>query len=51
VDGHAWGVGGHEDDGLLLVLVWVGWVGLCHHDVDLAAWVTGTGGPPFLECC
>jgi hypothetical protein len=48
VHGHAWGVGWDEDDGLLLVLVLVGWVGLGHDNVELAAWVTGTRGPPFL---
>lgn len=48
LDGYAWGAGGYEDDGLLLVEVFV--VGVCftHCDVDLASGVAGAAAPPFL---
>lgn len=48
VHGDAGGVCFDQDDGLLLVGVAVGWVGLAHYQVDLAAGVAGAGGPPFL---
>ena len=47
VDGDAGGLGGDEDDGLLLVDRGVFGVALAHDDVDLAARVTGTGRPPL----
>ena len=40
--------GWNEDDGLLEVWVLILGVGLAHDDVDLAAWVAGAAGPPFL---
>lgn len=49
VDGDAGGVGWDEDDGLLLVFVWVGSVCLAHDDVEFASRVAGSGGPPFLS--
>ena len=49
VDGHAGGVAGDEDDGLLLVFVRVVGVGLAEDDEDLAARVANAGGPPFLS--
>lgn len=49
VHGDSGGVGGDEDNGLPLVLVWVVGVCLAHYDVELAAGVAGAGGPPFLE--
>lgn len=48
VNGDAGGVGGNEDDALLLVGAGVVLVRLAHGNVDLAARVTGTRGPPFL---
>ena len=48
VNGDAGGIGGNEDDALLLVGVGVVRVRLAHGNVDLAARVTSTRGPPFL---
>lgn len=42
-------VGGDEDNGLLSVFVAVVGVGFGHYDVDFAAFVAGTGRPPFLR--
>lgn len=49
VDCDTVGVGGDQDHGLLAVRVLVSAVKLAHDDVDGAAGVTGTGGPPFLD--
>lgn len=49
VDGDTGGVVGDQNDGLLLVDILVAGVGLAHNDVDLAARVASTGGPPFLS--
>lgn len=49
VHGDAGKTGGHEDDRLLAVGVWVGRVGLAHDQVDCATGVTSAGGPPFLS--
>ena len=48
VDGDTWSVGWNKNDGLLSVNILVSRVTLCHDYVDLASWVTGTTGPPFL---
>jgi hypothetical protein len=48
VHGDTGNVVGDEDDGLLLVLVTIVWVGLAEDDEDLAARVTNARGPPFL---
>lgn len=48
VDGDAGGISWNEDDALLLVGAGVVLVRLAHGDVDLAARVTSTRGPPFL---
>jgi hypothetical protein len=48
VDGDAGGISRNEDDALLLVGAGVVLVRLAHGDVDLAARVTSTRGPPFL---
>jgi hypothetical protein len=48
VDSDSRGIVWDEDHGLLLVLVRVVGVSLAKDDEDLAAWVTDSGGPPFL---
>jgi hypothetical protein len=49
LDLDSWGVGWDKNDRVLLVRVLVLWVTLGHGHVDLATWVTGTAGPPFLR--
>jgi hypothetical protein len=49
MDRDAFGTGRNNDDGLLLVRILVVSVGLAHDDVNLASWITGTAGPPFLR--
>jgi hypothetical protein len=48
VDCDAWCAGGDDDDGLLAVGVWVLRVGFAHDEVELAARVACSRGPPFL---
>lgn len=50
LDGNAGSAGGNGDDRLLQVLILVLGVRLAHYNVDLAPWVSGTAGPPFLSC-
>lgn len=49
VDSKAGCISRDQDNGLLLVRIWVIWVGLSHDDVNLASRVTRTGRPPFLN--
>ena len=42
-------MGGHQNDRLLPVWVWIIRVGLAHDDVYLAARIPGTARPPFLN--
>lgn len=47
LDGNAGGAGVAEDDGLAFVFVGVVGLGAAEDHVELAAWVTGAGDPPF----
>ena len=49
VDGYALGIGGHEENGLLCVDIFVLGGGFAHYYIDFAAGVTSARGPPFLE--